>query len=185
MIKVNACAEQYRPSPLNAGLLALILLITTLFVSPHVNAASTNGGYNMILNGRSIHLSAPPNGKKFNENNYGSGLQYDFGHTYGSKWITYATSSAFSDSFNNLSYYAGGGQARRFHIKNGWHADVGYVGFMMARKDFNNYKPFPGVLPIASIGTRNVALNVTYVPPVRQGLAELIFFQLKISTDGW
>ncbi len=70
---------------------------------------------------------------------------------------------------------------RRFYFRKGWHADVGYVGFMMARKDINDYRPFPGILPVASIGTRDVSLNVTYIPDVNSQVAELLFFQLKIS----
>lgn len=181
----HACAIQNRLQILSTGLLVFILYIISSFISTYVEAATMNGNYNMILNGRSVHLSEHPTGGKFNENNYGSGVQYDFARPYGSKWVTYTTSSVFSDSFNNISYYAGGGQSRRFYLSKGWHADVGYLGFFMARKDFNNYTPFPGVLPIASLGTRNISVNMTYIPPVNEGLAELLFFQLKISTDGW
>lgn len=180
-----ACTIQNRLHVLSTGLFALTLYIASSFISTYVEAAGINGNYNMILNGRSVHLSEHPTGGKFNENNFGTGVQYDFARAYGSKWVTYTTGSAFSDSFNNLSYYAGGGQSRRFFLRNGWHADVGYLGFMMARKDFNNYSPFPGILPIASLGTRNISVNMTYIPPVNDGLAELIFFQLKISTDSW
>ena len=177
----NACAEQHRPSILNIAILAIVLIITTLLLSPHAQAATMDGTYHVILNGRSVHLEQPASGKKLNENNFGSGFQYDFSRAYGSKWVSFVTGSAFSDSFNNLSYYVGGGESRRYYLSNGWHADVGYVGFMMARKDINDYKPFPGVLPVVSVGTRKVSLNMTYVPDVNNEVAELLFFQLKVS----
>lgn len=181
MKNYNACAEQYRPSVLNVIILTFLLLTITLFVSPHAQAASLDGSYHVIVNGRSIHLEQAGNGQKLNENNLGSGFQYEFARSYGSKWVPFITGSIFNDSFNNLSYYAGGGKSRRFFIKSGWHLDVGYVGFLMARKDVKNYQPFPGILPIASIGTRNIAINMTYIPDVNEQITELVFFQLKIS----
>ena len=179
----NACAIQNRLQVLATGLLAFILFILSNFISSYVEAADMSGSYHMIVNGRSYHMDKPRNGQKLNENNFGSGIQYEFGRQYGSKWVPFVTSSAFSDSFNNVSYYMGGGETRRFFIRNGWHFDLGYVGFMMARKDINNYAPFPGVLPVASLGTRNVSVNMTYVPDVKEGFAELLFFQLKVSMD--
>jgi len=181
----HACTIQNRLSILFAGWLTLILILIGSALNTPVAAATANGSYHMILNGRSYHMDKAPNGQKLNENNFGSGVQYEFSRQLGSKWIPFATGSAFTDSFNNLSYYVGGGESRRFFLKRGWHADVGYVGFMMARKDIGNYKPFPGVLPVASLGTRNISLNMTYVPNVREGFAELIFFQLKIATPDW
>ena len=178
----NACALQNRLQFLNTVLLALVLYLFVSFIPNSVEAANMD---HMIVNGRSYHMDKPRNGKKYNENNYGSGVEYEFDRQYGSHWVPFVTSSAFSDSFNNLSYYVGGGETRRFYIKNGWHVDLGYVGFMMARKDINDYAPFPGVLPVVSLGTRAVSVNMTYVPPVKKGLAELIFFQLKIATADW
>lgn len=177
----NACAAPNRLSA--TALLALCLFLLGGFSLPEARASSMDGSYHMIVNGRSYHMDKASNGQKFNENNYGSGIEYEFSRAYGSRWVPFVTSSAFSDSFNNLSYYAGGGNARRFFIRNGWHFDIGYFGFLMARKDMNNYEPFPGVLPVASLGTRNVSVNMTYVPPVKEGLVQLLFFQLKISTD--
>ena len=181
MKKYNACADQHRPSILNVIVLALILFVTTLYVSPHASAATMKGNYHVIVNGRSYHMQEARDGSKLNENNFGSGFQYDFSRSYGARWVPFITASAFSDSFNNLSYYAGGGEMRRFYFSKGWHADVGYVGFIMARKDINDYRPFPGVLPVASIGTRDVSVNITYVPDVNDQIAELLFFQLKVS----
>lgn len=182
----NACTIQNRLQILGTGLSAFILYLISSFIPTCVEAANMDGSYHMILNGRSYHMQKPRNGKKLNENNFGSGIQYEFGRQYGSKWVPFVTSSAFSDSFNNLSYYMGGGETRRFFISNGWHIDVGYVGFLMARKDVNNYNPFPGVLPVVSMGSRNISLNMTYVPKVGgDHVSELIFFQLKIATADW
>ncbi len=181
----HACTIQNRLSIQSTGWLVFILLLIGISITNRIEAATMKGDYNMILNGRSVHLSKHPDGGKFNENNYGSGLQYDFARKYGSKWVAFTTSSAFYDSFNNLSYYIGGGESRRFYMRRGWHADIGYVGFLMARKDIDNYSPFPGILPVASFGTRNLSVNMTYVPAISKDYSELLFFQLKISTADW
>jgi len=34
---------------------------------------------------------------------------------------------------------------------------------------------------VASVGTRNVSLNMTYIPNVNDKVDELLFFQLKVS----
>ncbi|MDH5407665.1 MAG: hypothetical protein OEZ33_11515 [Gammaproteobacteria bacterium] len=167
------------------SLITIIFLLCGLTATASYAATTTKGDYHLILNGRSIHLSAPAKGESFNENNFGTGFQYEFKRPLGSKWVNYVTGSAFNDSYNNLSYYVGGGQTRRYQLHQGMHLDVGYVAFMMARKDFDNYQPFLGVLPVASFGTRKVALNMTYIPAINQKIDELIFFQLKIATKGW
>ena len=179
----NACALRNRLQILATGLLIFSLYLFSSFIASYVEAATMDSSYHMIVNGRSYHMEQPRNGQKLNENNYGSGFQFEFARSYGAKWVPFVTGSAFSDSFNNLSYYVGGGESRRFFIKNGWHFDIGYFAFLMARKDINDYKPFPGVLPVASIGTNDVSLNMTYVPDVNDQVSELIFFQLKVSMD--
>jgi hypothetical protein len=63
----------------------------------------------------------------------------------------------------------------------GVHVDAGAVGFVMTRKDYNDDNPFLGVLPAFSVGTRNVAVNFTYIPKIEPKSVPLWFFQLKIN----
>jgi hypothetical protein len=51
----------------------------------------------------------------------------------------------------------------------------------MTRKDFRDDKPFIGVLPAFSLGTKNVSVNMTFVPKVDPKAVPLVFFQLKIK----
>ena len=102
------------------------------------------------------------------------------------KWVPFVTASDFKDSNENMSYYAGGGTARRFYLgdgKGGLHLDAGLVAFLMVRKDFHNGNVFPGVLPVVSFGTDRVALNVTYIPKVDPKMVPIVFFQLKIGLN--
>ena len=141
-------------------------------------------GWSLLLNGKAVHLEKRP-GTQYNEENWGVGVQYDFRMTE-SKWIPFLTASGFKDSHENPSYYAGGGTMRRFSFgeeKGAVYLDAGVVAFFMIRKDFKNGDPFLGVLPVASLGTDRVAINITYIPKVVPKMVPLLFFQLKISLN--
>jgi hypothetical protein len=152
-------------------------LLLTLMAGLTAGAAAADE-LSLLVNGKAIHINTPA-GKNFNEKNWGLGLQYDW-DLADSKWRPFATVSGFNDSNHNPSYYAGGGALRRFQF-DGMHVDLGAIGFLMTRKDFKNDRPFPGVLPVLSVGTKNVALNVTYVPKVEPKAVPLWFFQIKMN----
>lgn len=138
--------------------------------------------WSLLLNGKAIHLETPA-GVKYNEENWGAGVQYDF-TSKDSKWVPFLTASGFKDSNKNPSYYAGGGVLYRYPLgseKNSLHLDTGVVVFAMVRKDFQDGMPFLGALPVVSFGNERVALNVTYIPKVDPKLIPLIFLQLKIG----
>jgi hypothetical protein len=124
-----------------------------------------------------------PASKTLNEKNWGLGLQYDWDRA-SDKWIPFGTVAGFRDSNSNMSYYAGGGAMYRFQFDSA-HVDLGAIGFVMTRKDYKNNDPFLGVLPALSVGTKNVALNITYVPKVEPKAVPLWFFQLKISLSNF
>lgn len=140
--------------------------------------------WSLLINGKAVHLEEPA-GIDLNEENWGAGVQYDFNITK-RKWVPFISVSGFKDSNGNPSYYAGGGTARRFSFgeeEGSLHLDAGVVAFLMIRKDFMNGDPFPGVLPVISLGTNRVALNVTYIPKVDPKMVPIIFFQLKIGLN--
>jgi len=156
------------------GYILLGLLLTT------VSFASRADDLHFILNGKAIHLDDPAPGQEFNEKNWGAGLQYDFSPSDDGKWVPFITAAGFNDSNKNPSYYAGGGVSRRFQpAGSSLHYDVGLVGFLMTREEFKGGNPFPGVLPVFSMGTDAVAVNVTYVPDIAPKSVPLVFFQLK------
>ncbi len=163
-----------------ASIINLSLLMLLLCVQNNARAE----GFNLLLNGISIHQSQPEEGK-LNERNWGLGLQYDYG-LYKQRWLPYASFSAFRDSNKNNSFYAGGGILRRFPLTNlhkSLYFDAGIVGFVMIRKDRDNRKPFLAALPAFSFGTDKVAINVSYVPKIQSTISPLWFFQLKLAFD--
>ena len=161
-------------------LLTSLLLCLQLFAANPGNASD----FSLLVNGKSIHTKKAENAQ-YNETNWGFGLQYEFART-AQTWVPFVTVSGFKDSNNQPSYYAGGGYMRRMMLArrfNYLHMDAGLIGFAMTRQDYKSGEPFLGALPAMSLGTRDVSINVTYIPKVHPKMAELWFFQLKLSTN--
>ena len=131
--------------------------------------------FHLIVNGKAYHMTS----RNYNEKNYGLGFEYDFAQS--KNWITFINGSTFKDSLENQSNYLGMGMKRRYKLEkdpNGWHLDLGFIAFLMTRKDMYDNRPFPGALPMASIGKQWVAINATYIPKVSPKHVNLFFFQL-------
>jgi hypothetical protein len=138
----------------------LICISATLLCAFAGNAAA--GQLDLIVNGRSYHVNSEYD---WNENNFGLGLEYQFDTK--SRWIWSANGNVFLDSQENVSYMAGGSLKRRLFQSEhplGFYLDAGVTGFVMARADINDYKPFPGILPVMSVGIKNFGMNLTYLP---------------------
>ena len=159
---------------------AFLALLFTLAAGLMAGTAVA-GETSLLVNGKAIHINA--NGKNLNEKNWGLGLQYDW-NLVDTRWVPYAMVSGFSDSNKNPSYYAGGGVLRRFQSNN-FHFEAGAIGFVMTRKNYKNDKPFLGVLPAFSVGTKQFAVNMTYIPKVDPKMVALVFFQLKINLSNF
>ena len=164
----------HRLSALRLGILAFGLVALAGFLSHTAKADDLS----LVVNGKAIHLNTP-SGKNLNEKNWGLGVQYEW-TVKDSHWVPFASASGFVDSNKNPSYYAGGGALRRFQA-NHLHFDVGAIGFVMTRKGYKDDKPFLGILPVVSVGTERVAVNMTYIPKVDPKAVALVFFQLKIK----
>lgn len=70
----------------------------------------------------------------------------------------------FSDSHYNPSFMAGYAWAPTWDIGNDVKLGVGATVFLMSRSDYFNGVPFPGILPIASIGYKQLSIQASYVP---------------------
>lgn len=141
------------------------------------------GDFSLLINGKAIHLDSAP-GVTYNERNWGAGLQYEFDPVADGRWVPFLSASGFLDSNENPSYYAGGGAMRRYPVgPAGWntHFDLGVIAFLMTRENFHDGDPFFGALPVASFGTRRLALNMTYIPKVDPKMVPILFFQIKVG----
>jgi len=138
----------------------IVCLTAALTSFCHDVTAQPDSAWDVVLNGRAVHMNAAEN---WNEENWGIGIEREFSST--GPWIKVALANGFDDSMGNPSYMAGGGLKRRFHIRSDdFYVDVGGVAFLMTRDGVNGDDPFPGVLPAATFGFKRVALNLTYMP---------------------
>jgi hypothetical protein len=138
----------------------MVTLTLALAASGATRLAQAQADWDVVLSGRSFHVNAE---KPWNEDNWGLGFEREFNGS--GRWVRVALANGFKDSLGEPSYMAGGGLKRRFRVRSeGFYVDVGAIGFLMTRQDVHHNQPFPGVLPAMTIGSRRVALNVTYLP---------------------
>jgi hypothetical protein len=155
-------------------------------------SVATAGQWSAVINGKSYHLDSTYD---WNESNYGAGVEYQFAST--SRWKTVVMANGFVDSTENMSYMAGAGLHRRVVESERYadfYVDVGLNAFLMTRDDYDDGKPFPGLLPSLSTGNRHVGINLTYLPKIAvekfmsasisdPSLSGILFVQFKISLD--
>ncbi|MCR4347097.1 MAG: hypothetical protein NUV55_07850 [Sulfuricaulis sp.] len=156
--------------------------IITLFLMCFFAVPAYADDFSVLLNGKAIHLDSQP-GVTYNENNWGVGFQYDMAPVQ-EKWVPFVTASEFKDSNKNTSYYFGGGFLHRTNFewgKTSMHFDAGGIAFLMKRKGFKDGDLFPGILPVVSLGTSRVAVNMTFIPKVDPKMVPILFFQLKVT----
>jgi len=85
---------------------------------------------------------------------------------------------AFQDSHFKPQYMAGYGWKTFWKPVDDVRLGLGYTAFLMSRSDVFGYVPFPGVLPIASLGYKNLSLETAYMPG-KQGAGNIFFFWFK------
>lgn len=167
------------------SIVALLLLALTA-------APARAGTLNAVINGKSIHVDST---YEWNEANYGFGIEYEFADQ--SLWRPVVMANGFRDSNDEMSYFAGAGLHRRLlrtDSLGGAYLDAGLNVFVMTRRDVNDNKPFPGMLPSVTFGNRYVGFNVTYLPVsavknmLRVNMADptvsgIYFLQFKVNVE--
>ena len=167
--------------------------ITFLVLALMVSASTALAGeFSAVLNGRSIHMGAS---QDWNENNLGLGVEYQFASE--SRWRTRLMANGFQDSNEKMSYMAGGGLHRNLFATDrlrGFYIDAGLNAFVMTRDDVDDGSPFPGILPVLTVGNRYVGMNLTYLPKQAvekftdarmqdQSTSGILFLQFKFSMN--
>src|SRR5688500_14897319 len=138
----------------------MVCLGAVLVAFANTAAAQSEGGWAVVLNDRAVHMHAATD---WNEDNWGLGMEREFAST--SPWVKLAMVNGFQDSMGDPSFMAGGGLKRRFRPGGGnFYTDLGGIAFLMKRETVNGGRPFPGLLPAATVGFKRVAVNVTYLP---------------------
>lgn len=162
-----------------------VLALVTLPLTP-----ARAGEFAAVINGKSFHLGAS---REWNETNTGLGLEYELESR--SRWKKRLMANGFRDSNDNMSYMAGAGLHRNLLQSGrlaGLYLDAGLNAFLMTRRDVNDNKPFPGVLPSLTLGNRYGGFNLTYLPGpavekllgveiADESVSGIVFLQFKIA----
>ena len=89
----------------------------------------------------------------------------------------------FCDSHGDPSFMLGYGWIPTWRVnQSDFKVGVGLTAFLMSRTDYWNGIPFPGVLPVASIGYKNLNIQAAYVPG-GTGNGNVIFAWTKWTFD--
>lgn len=112
---------------------------------------------------------------RFDQNHYpwGAGVARTLIDEKDNERIVYAL--GFSDSHYDFQLMAGYGWVARWPLGAGLKWGLGYTAFVAVRSDAN-YIPFPGVLPLASIGTDRVMVYGSWIP-----FSDVLFLFARIS----
>jgi palmitoyl transferase len=97
----------------------------------------------------------------YEENPPGLGIAKNYTNASGNREFVYAL--AYQDSHHFPSWQMGYAWQAMW-ATHGIHYGLGYSAFILAREDTAHYLPFPGIVPMASIGYKNLTINTTFVP---------------------
>lgn len=117
---------------------------------------------------------------KYNEKPWGLGggiSRFDEKHNWNGLYFM-----AFKDSFNHWEPIGGYGWEKIWRpLENiqDFRLGAGYTAFITLREKWN-YIPVPAILPLASIGYKNVNLQATYIPGTRNN-GNVLFCWLRFN----
>ena len=87
----------------------------------------------------------------------------------------------FADSHSKPEYEGGYAWIATWHpFASDFRAGAGMIGFITARSDIRRYTPFPGVLPIASMGWWKLDVQATFIPGGKNN-GNVLFSWVKLS----
>jgi len=119
---------------------------------------------------------------KMNENTWGGGLGRTLRNASGNDESVYAV--AIRDSNNRPQYMAGYAYQWMFPVvSKKFEVGAGLTGLLIRRHDWYGGRPFPAILPVASIGTPKAQLVATYVPhlSMRKAKGNIVLLMLRMS----
>ena len=119
---------------------------------------------------------------KMNENTWGGGFGRTLRNERGNDESVYAV--LIRDSNNRPQWMAGYAYQWMFPlVSKKFELGAGLTGLLIRRHDWYEGRPFPAILPVASIGTPKAQLVATYVPhlSLRKSKGNIVLLMLRMS----
>lgn len=159
---------------------------------PNTKSALTNivdeGRWDLYLSGYAYHGRRTYNEQrleKLNEKAWGGGIGKTVRNEKGNDESLYFM--VIRDSKMNPQWMAGYSYQCIYPMNVGSNLEVGagVAALLIRRNDWFGGVPFPGILPIASIGTRGAKLMATYVPRIStpKGKGDVVLLFAKFEFD--
>lgn len=130
-----------------------------------VDNAYSHGDLEIYLPLHTHHLRSAYSAEKiatYQENPFGLGIGRGLYNEKGNWEGVYAM--GFQDSHFKPQYQAGYIWKRIWRPAEDIRLGLGYTAFLMSRTDVFHYKPFPGIVPVASAAYKNLSLETTFIP---------------------
>jgi hypothetical protein len=128
--------------------------------SDTVTKIEKDGKWDLYLSGYAKHFHAKRD--DLNEKVYGLGIGKTYRNAQGDDESLFFIANR--DSFKKPEYMAGYAYQWISSTSSGLEFGAGYSLFLMSRSDVFDRVPFPAILPIASVGTKQYKLMASYAP---------------------
>lgn len=145
-----------------------------------------NGKLSIMLSGYGRHgrnTYTPERIKELNELAWGIGFSNAIRDKKDNEELIYGM--AISDSHFTPQFMAGYAYQWMKPLGDQFEAGLGFTGLLISRTDYFRGLPFPGVLPVASIGTRGTKLMAAYIPRVsrNKGNGDVLLLFVRIDLN--
>lgn len=145
-----------------------------------------NGELSILLSGYARHgrnTYTAERIKELNELAWGLGFSSAIRDKKDNEELIYGL--AISDSHFTPQLMAGYAYQWMRPLGGQFEAGIGVSGLLISRTDYFRGLPFPGVLPVASIGTRSTKLMAGYIPRVsrHKGNGDVLLMFLRIDLN--
>ena len=143
----------------------------TLLLAALAWCASANE-WSLQINTISRHAQNQCGSVRCNENNYGLGVQFD--RAKGQNAEHSITAGTFINSLHDRSYYTGGVSKYKWGSL-GLGVFYGAIYYPSERTDL-----WPALLPLISLDSQHVGLNLIYLPSIDPKIVAAWFLQLRV-----
>jgi palmitoyl transferase len=155
-------------------------------IKSKTNTILDDGSFSMILSGYARHGRNTYTAERINELNekaWGLGFSKAIRNVKDNEESLYGL--AISDSHFSPQFMAGYAYQWMKPIGGRYEAGLGVTGLLISRADYFSGIPFPGVLPLASIGTRSSKLMAAYIPRVsrNKGNGDVLLLFVRFDLD--
>ena len=145
-----------------------------------------NGERSIMLSGYARHgrnTYTPERIKELNERAWGLGFSNSIRDTKDNEESIYGL--AISDSHFKPQFMAGYAYQWMKPLGDRFEAGLGVTGLLISRTDYFGGIPFPGALPVASIGTRKTKLMAAYIPRVsrNKGNGDVLLLFMRVDLN--